>query len=95
MNYLGALLRLRLLDAVDFHPVVVGLSQERMDDNFRAYLGGIPFSPKFCSLYMRWLYFPFFDHHIANSDYTASELRTAAEGQLVPRGTWVRPMVWT
>lgn len=92
LNYLGALLRLRLLPAVDFRPVVVGLSQERMDDNFSAYLGGSPFSRKFCSLYMRWLYFPFFDHHIANSGYTASELRPAAAGQLVPRGTWVRPM---
>jgi glycosyltransferase involved in cell wall biosynthesis len=92
LNYLGALLRQRLLIAVDFRPVVVGLSQERMDDNFRAYLGDIPFSREFCSLYMRWLYFPFFDHHIANSAYTASELQPAAHGQLVPRGTWVRPM---
>ncbi len=92
LNYLGALLRQRLLDRVDFRPIVVGLSQERMDDNFRSYLGHIPFAQKFCSLYMRWLYFPFFDHHIANSDYTVSELRSAAEGQLVPRGTWIRPM---
>jgi alpha-1,6-mannosyltransferase len=92
LNYLGALLRQRLLPAVDFRPVVVGLSQERMDDNLRSYLGDLPFSQTFCSLYMRWLYFPFFDHHIANSDYTVSELRPAAQGQLVPRGTWVRPM---
>jgi alpha-1,6-mannosyltransferase len=92
LNYLGAVLRLRLLDAVDFRPVVVGFSQERMDDNFRAYLRHIPFSQNFCSWYMRWLYFPFFDHHIANSDYTVSELRVAAQGQLVQRGTWIRPM---
>ncbi len=92
LHYLGALLRLRLLHAVDFRPVVVGLSQERLDDNVRSYLGGFPFSRMLCSLYMRWLYFPFFDHHIANSDYTVSELRPAAKGQLVPRGTWVRPM---
>jgi alpha-1,6-mannosyltransferase len=92
LNYLGALLRQELLAAIDFRPVVVGLSQERMDDNFKSYLGGSSFSQKFCSLYMRWLYFPFFDHHIANSDYTASELRPAAEAQLVPRGTWIRPM---
>jgi glycosyltransferase involved in cell wall biosynthesis len=92
LNYLGALLRLRLLDNVDFRPVLVGHSQERMDDNFRAYVGRVPFAQKFCSLYMRWLYFPFFDHHIANSDYTVSELRAASQGQLVPRGTWVRPM---
>jgi alpha-1,6-mannosyltransferase len=92
LNYLGALLRMRLMQRLDFRPLVVGLSQERMDDNFRAYLGAIPFSGQFCSVYMKWLYFPFFDHHITNSEYTADELRTAARGQLVPRGTWVRPM---
>lgn len=92
LNYLGAVLRLQLLDAVDFRPVVVGVSQERMDDNVAAYLRGIPFAQELCSLYMRWLYFPFFDHHVANSSYTVSELQAAAMGQLVARGTWIRPM---
>ena len=92
LNYLGALLRMRLLNGVDFRPAVIGLSQERMDDNVRSYLRGLPFSQEFCSFYMKWLYFPFFDHHIANSDYTATELRRAAQGQLVRRGTWIRPM---
>jgi len=41
---------------------------------------------------MKLIYFPFFDHHIANSPYTAGELRAAAQGQLVPRGVWIRPM---
>ena len=71
---------------------MVGLSCERMDDNFHSYIGKIPFSKTFYSLYMKWLYFPFFDHHIANSDYTADELQMAAQGHMVPRGTWVRPM---
>jgi alpha-1,6-mannosyltransferase len=92
LNYLGGLLRMRLLQGVDFRPVVVGLSCERMDDNFRSYLGDFLLSHKFCSWYMRWIYFPFFDGHIANSEYTAAELRTASQGHLVPRGTWIRPM---
>lgn len=92
LNYLGALLRSRLMPAVDFRPAVVGHSQERMDDNVSAYLQTLPLARKFCSLYMRWLYFPFFDHHIANSAYTAEELRPAAQGQLVSRGAWIRPM---
>jgi alpha-1,6-mannosyltransferase len=92
LNYLGALLRLRLLPDLDFRPVVVGLSCERMDDNFGSYIGSVPLAAKFCAAYMRWIYFPFYDHHIANSQYTAAELRNASEGQLVPRGTWVRPM---
>jgi glycosyltransferase involved in cell wall biosynthesis len=49
-------------------------------------------SHTFCSLYMKWLYFPFFDHHVANSQYTAAELRSAAQGHWVERGTWVRHM---
>jgi glycosyltransferase involved in cell wall biosynthesis len=92
LNYLGALLRMRLLGSVDFRPVVTGLSCERMDDNFRSYVGKLPLAKAFCSFYMRWAYFPFFDHHIANSEYTAAELRTASEGHLVQRGVWVKHM---
>jgi alpha-1,6-mannosyltransferase len=92
LAYLGGLLRLRLLRAVDYRPVVIGLSSERMDDNFRSYLGSVPFGKGFCSWYMRWIYFPFFDHHIANSSYTAEELRAASSGHPVRRGTWVHQM---
>ncbi len=92
LNYLGALLRRRLLSALDFRPVVVGLSCERMDDNFRSYIGPFPFGRQFCAAYLKWAYFPFFDHHIANSQYTAEELRNASIGHLTPRNTWVRPM---
>lgn len=92
LHYFGALLRRGLLRNLDVRPVVVGLSCERMDDNFRSYMGGIFLSRQFCSWYMRWIYFPFFDHHIANSRYTAAELEAAARGHLVPRGTWIRPM---
>jgi len=80
LNYLGALLRRRLLSAIDFRPVVVGLSCERMDDNFHTYIGRVPLSQAFCAAYVKWVYFPFFDHHIANSSYTAEELRTASQG---------------
>ena len=92
LHYLGALLRMRLIEAVDYRPILVGLSQERMDDNVRAYFGSIPLAQPLSAAYMRWVYFPFFDHHIANSEYTAGELRAVAEGHLIPRGTWIRPM---
>jgi len=92
LNYLGPLLRHRLLRSLDFRPTVVGLSCERMDDNFRTYIGRVPLADAFCSSYMKWLYFPFFDHHVANSQYTAAELRSAAQGHLGERGTWVRHM---
>ena len=92
LNYLGALLRRQLLQGFDFRPAVIGFSCERMDDNFRTYVGSFPLSQQFCAFYMRWLYFPFFDHHIANSEYTADELRRAARGQIISRGTWIRHM---
>jgi len=92
LNYFGAVLRRGLLDGVKFRPIVIGLSCERMDDNFRSYLGRIPLAQTFCAGYMRWAYFPFFDHHIANSPYTAEELREASRGHLVARHVWIRPM---
>jgi alpha-1,6-mannosyltransferase len=92
LNYLGTLLRLRLLPALDFRSVVIGLSCERMDDNFRTYVGSVPLSRAFCVAYMKWIYFPFFDHHIANSDYTAEELRSASRGHMVDRNIWIQPM---
>lgn len=91
LNYLGALLRIRGLKDISFRPVVVGTSHERMDDNFRTYLASDWLSAAFCRWYMRWIYFPFFDHHIANSRYTAEELVPAGDGLPERRGIWVRP----
>jgi len=94
LNYLGPLLRRRLLRGLDFRPVVVGLTCERMDDNVRAYIGAGPGWRAFCAQYMKWLYFPFFDCHIANSEYTADELRDASRARGLSRHIeiFVRPM---
>ena len=92
LNYFGALLRMRLASQLNFRPLVLGLSCERMDDNFRSYIGRVPLWRRFCSWYVKWAYFPFFDHHIANSSYTAGELQAATRGHVVPRGIWIRPM---
>jgi alpha-1,6-mannosyltransferase len=92
LNYLGALLRLGMLRQIGYRPPVVGLSCERMDDNFGAYLGGGAAGKYFSRFYMQWLYFPFFDYHIANSSHTADELVPAAKGHPVSRSVWIRPM---
>jgi glycosyltransferase involved in cell wall biosynthesis len=92
LQYLGAMIRNRLVPALDYRPILVGLSHERMDDNVRAYFRFVPWASAVSSAYMKWLYFPFFDHHIANSEYTAGELRAVADGHLAPRGTWIRSM---
>jgi hypothetical protein len=72
--------------------MVIGLSRERMDDNLRAYLGWNKLVPRLVGFYMKWLYFSMCDHHIANSRYTAEELRTASIGHPIQRSVWVRPM---
>lgn len=74
--YLAALLRKAWMPRVA-RPTLVGLSCERMDDNMAAYLGGGPLARRFSRAYIRYVYGPPFDFHIANSDYTADELRAS------------------
>jgi alpha-1,6-mannosyltransferase len=92
LNYFAGMLRSRMMGDVSCHPVMVGLSCERMDDNVRAYLGWNRLAPGLVRFYMKWLYFSLFDHHIANSHYTAEELRPASCGHPIRRGVWIRPM---
>jgi alpha-1,6-mannosyltransferase len=86
MPYFASLLRTRSLPGVKHRPTVVGLSCERMDENFSAYIARGARGRHFCETYMKWIYFPSFDHHIAVSEYAAAELIGAA------RGIWVAPM---
>ncbi len=90
--YLGGLLRRGWAPGVTFRPTMIGISHERMDVNWETYFGRSGFGDRFCRWYMKWLYFPMFDHHIANSDHTAEELRVASRGHDVARGVWIRPM---
>jgi alpha-1,6-mannosyltransferase len=92
LNYLAALLRLGALGIPGYRPAVVGLTCERMDENMACYLSRSPLARRFSQWYMRWLYFPFFDHHIAVSAHTAGELRDASYGHRRRRGVWIRPM---
>ena len=92
LNYFGGMLRTGMMGDVSVMPLVVGLSCERMDDNVRAYLGWNRPARALVSLYMKWLYFSLFDHHIVNSEYTAEELRAVSTGHPIRRGVWIRPM---
>jgi alpha-1,6-mannosyltransferase len=71
--YLAGILRKGWISGVR-RPVLVGLSCERMDDNVQSYLGLGRLGRALASLYMRRVYLPQFDHHLANSAYTANEL---------------------
>jgi alpha-1,6-mannosyltransferase len=92
LNYFGGMLRTGMMGDVSVKPLVVGFSCERMDDNVRAYLGWNRPARALVSLYMKWLYFSLFDHHIVNSAYTAEELRAVSTGHPIRRGVWIRPM---
>jgi alpha-1,6-mannosyltransferase len=92
LHYLGGMIRENLLTDLDFRPVMLGLSCERMDENVAAYVGNSALHRWFCRWYMHWMYFPFFDHHTAVSEHAAAELVTASRSHRVPRGIWIRPM---
>jgi glycosyltransferase involved in cell wall biosynthesis len=76
ISWLAGLLRRGWIRGVR-RPVLVGLTCERMDDNLGAYLTRHPWSQTVARRYLGHLYLPLFDYHIANSEYTAAELREA------------------
>ena len=71
-------------------PVLVGLSCERLDDNVASYIGLGTMGRVLSGWYMRRIYMPQFDVHLANSEYTAGELRRQARKH--PRSVQVLPM---
>jgi alpha-1,6-mannosyltransferase len=92
LPYLGGLLRTSRLPGVNFRPVVIGASHERMDENMAAYLTNNEAAQRFCRWYMKSIYFPMFDHHVTFSEHTAQELIEASKGHKVKRGIWVSPL---
>ena len=76
LPYLAALLRKGWHPRVP-RPALVGLTCERFDDNMAAYLSRGPRARAFTRWYLRHIYGPPFDAHIAISEYTAGELRQA------------------
>lgn len=59
-------------------PTVIGFSHERFDDVVQAQIGGGGAVRALARWYVRSLYLRQFDAHLANSQYTAEELRLAA-----------------
>ena len=76
LPYLAAMLRKGWHRRVR-RPALLGLSCERFDDNMAAYLSAGRAARAFTRWYLRHIYGPPFDMHIAVSSYTACELRDA------------------
>jgi alpha-1,6-mannosyltransferase len=87
--WLGGFLRERWVSGL--RPVLVGMSCERMDDNVSAFLTNSLMGKRLSRFYLGNLYIPLFDYHIANSQYTANELREAMVARH-ERAVHVRPM---
>ena len=92
MNYAAGLLRTGRLPGIRLRPTVIGLSCERFEQSVRNYLCNAQAADWLSELYLRWLYFPMADHHIAVSGYVASELRDVSGGHKVERGVWIGEM---
>jgi hypothetical protein len=60
-------------------PVLIGLTCEQFDDNMAAFVSGSAIARRFTRWYIRHIYGPPFDAHIAVSEYTARELRSALD----------------
>jgi len=90
VHWLAGLLRRGWISDLKRAPLV-GMSCERMDDNVEAFLGRSRAGRLWSRFYMGYCYIPFFDYHIANSGYTAAELRGAMRARH-GRPVYVRPM---
>ena len=88
--YLAAALRKHWIATVK-RPTLVGLSCERMDDKVSAYVSAGHVGRALSRAYVRHLYGPAFDAHVANSEYTAGELRRSLWDRS-PDFIHVRPM---
>jgi alpha-1,6-mannosyltransferase len=90
VHWMAGLLRRGLIPGLP-RPPLVGMSCERMDDNVDAFLGRSRAGRLWSRFYLGYSYIPFFDYHIANSIYTADELRDAMRARH-ERPVYVRPM---
>ena len=73
LPYLAGLLRRGWVPGVR-RPTLVAMSAERFDDNVSTFVSSGRAASAFARWYMRDIYAPMFDVHLANSVYTAQEL---------------------
>jgi alpha-1,6-mannosyltransferase len=89
--YISGMLRKSWFRGVP-RPTEIATSHERLDDNVAAHIASRAAGRSFARWYMRRIYFPMFDAHVANSAYTAEELISASRGHRTPREIFICPM---
>ncbi len=85
--YLAGWLRKRQGDGA--RPVLVGFSAERFDTLTAIHLARVPGIARFAPWFMRRIYSPMFDFHLANSPYTADEVAASLEPHRTQRVAWL------
>jgi alpha-1,6-mannosyltransferase len=90
--YLAGIVRRGWIEGLG-RPLLVGSSNERMDDGLAAVFGGRAVSRRFARWYMRRIYLPQFDYQLANSEYTAEEVSGNLEAHRAHRFRVVPPGV--
>ncbi|MBC7927001.1 MAG: glycosyltransferase, partial [Bryobacteraceae bacterium] len=88
---IAGILRAGWIDGVR-RPAVVGTSHERLHDNLAIYLKFGALGEWMSRTMLGKYYWLMFDHHVANSPYTAGELLPASQGHKVHRWLHVLPM---
>lgn len=84
LSLMAGLLRKGIMNISPQRPMLVHFSCERMDDNVQSFIwrGRVP--RRFSRGFIRNFVFPMFDFHLANSDFTAGELRDAVSSTSHP-----------
>ena len=80
LSLLGGMIHKGKLKTLN-RPMLVHFSCERMDDNMRAFVSGAPPFRWFARRLIGNYIFPMFDFHLANSDYTAQEIKDAISNE--------------
>jgi glycosyltransferase involved in cell wall biosynthesis len=91
LPYFSGMLRKNWVRGVN-RPTEIATCHERLDDNVAAHVSSSTVARWLSRLYVRCVYFPMFDLHIANSEYTAAELFSASRGHNTRRPIVVCPM---
>jgi glycosyltransferase involved in cell wall biosynthesis len=90
LTYLPGVIRRQWIPGVPV-PAVVGLTCERLDDMMAFHLSSGALGRWVSKFYVRKIYVPRFDFHIAVSDYTAAEVRRALPARM-QNCLYVEPM---
>lgn len=94
LSLMAGLMRKGIMNVSETRPMLVHFSCERMDDNIAAFVSDGRIANRVAKGFIRNYVFPMFDFHLANSDYTASELFQSVGGNGIKRSNLLLNFCW-